>query len=226
MPESILDTLRSVFLFESLEEDQLSRVAAIASRVQLQKGEMLFSEGDQARAFFALSSGVVKIFKLAPSGAEFTVHVHKSGDLVAEAAIFDLTVYPAYCQALEPAELLRIPRVDFVELIRADPELALRIMHSYSRRLRTFVMQVEDLSFSDVKARLANYLLRSARKSPDTGALTHTLHISKKELALQLGTSPETLSRTLRALKDEGIIEEQGKSIAVLAPERLRSELR
>ncbi len=214
------DTLRSLFIFDGLTDGELRKVDEIATELTLTKGEMLFSEGDKAIAFYGIVTGRVKIYRISESGAEFTVHIHGQGDLIAEAAIFDLKRYPAYCQALEDSRLVRIHSNDFVSLIRKHPDLSLSIMHAYSKRLRAFVRTLGDLSFGDVKSRLAGYLLRNAEQNG--GVFRCTLNITKRELAALLGTVPETLSRTLRSFKEHDYIEENGQDIVILNPRGLK----
>jgi CRP/FNR family transcriptional regulator, dissimilatory nitrate respiration regulator len=218
-----MQLLTNVFLFDGLNDTQLDQISSIATTLTLQKGAMLFSEGDPAISFYGIVSGKVKIFRISDAGSEFTVHIQSKGDLIAEAAIFDLKRYPAYCQALEETQLIRIPSAEFVALIRKQPELALSIMHAYSKRLRHFVRTLGDLSFGDVKSRLAGFLLRNAVDRQ--GQLVCTLKISKRELSSLLGTVPETLSRNLRGFKDKGVIEEHGTEISILKPEMLKKLL-
>lgn len=184
------------------------------------KGEQIFSEGLDASAFFIVVSGKVKIYKVSPDGKEHTLHIHGLGDLVAEAAIFDSMVYPASCMALEDSTLIRISREGFLTLIKRHPELALKMMSSYSKRLRQFVTKIEELSLKDIKSRLASYLLENSTIENDTTICR--LKYSKKELSSLLGTIPETLSRSFAFLKQNGLIVEKDNLIIIPDPEKLK----
>jgi CRP/FNR family transcriptional regulator len=212
--------LSSIFLFNSFSEKELNLLESSASWKKVSKGDQIFSEGLDASAFFIVVSGKVKIFKVSPDGKEHTLHIHGPGDLVAEAAIFDSMVYPASCIALENTTLVRIPRVGFFNLLKKYPELALKMMSSYSKRLRQFVLKIEELSLKDIKSRLAGYLLENS--VIENGKTVCRLTYSKKELSSLLGTIPETLSRSFAFLKQQGLIVEKNNLIIIPDPERLR----
>ncbi len=212
--------LSTTFLFNSFNEMEIDLLSASAAVKKVQKGEQIFSERSDATAFFIVISGKVKIFKLSPDGKEHTLHIHGPGDLVAEAAIFDSMRYPASCMAMEDSQLVRISRDGFLSLIKNHPELALKMMSGYSKRLRQFVAKIEELSLKDIKSRLAGYLLENS--SEKNGAVTCRLVYSKKELASFLGTIPETLSRALAFLKQKKLIAEKDNTIIIPDPEKLR----
>jgi len=220
VPMDIRDFLSHTFLFESFTEKEMGFLDAAASFRKVDKGEQIFSEGIDASAFFIVVAGKVKIYKLSPDGKEHTLHIHVPGDLVAEAAIFDSMVYPAFCTALENSTLVRISRDGILDLIRKHPELALKMMSGYSKRLRQFVAKIEELSLKDIKARLAGYLLaNSVMESDET---VFRLRCSKKELSSLLGTIPETLSRALSFLKQKRLITETDNRIIIQDAEKLR----
>jgi len=213
--------LSSAFLFTSFTEKEIDLLLASTSLKKVGRGEQIKSEGIDATAFFIVVSGKVKIYKLSPDGKEYTLHIHGPGDLVAEAAIFDLMVYPASCLALEDTTLMRVSREGFLSLIRAHPELALKMMSGYSKRLRQFVAKIEELSLKDIKSRLAGYLIKNS--SIENGVAVCHLSYSKKELSSLLGTIPETLSRALAFLKQKKLIIEKGNTIILPDPEKLRA---
>jgi CRP/FNR family transcriptional regulator len=139
---------------------------------------------------------------------------------VAEAAIFDSATYPASCMALADTALVRISREGFLNLIKKYPELSLKIMSGYSKRLRQFVAKIEELTGRDVKSRLARHLLENS-VIEDGKTVCHLKH-SKKELSSLLGTIPETLSRTLAFFKQQKIVTEKDNAIVVSHPEKLK----
>jgi CRP/FNR family transcriptional regulator len=212
--------LSDTFLFSSFSDREIDILAAAVSLKKIYKGEQIFSEGLEATAFFIVISGKVKIFKLSPDGKEYTLHIHGPGDPVAEAAIFDSVTYPASCIALEDSTLVRISREGFLDLIKKYPELSLKIMSGYSRRLRQFVAKIEELTGRDMKSRLARYLIENS--VTENGKTVCHLKHSKKELSSLLGTIPETLSRTLAFFKQQKLITEIDNRIIVSDPEKLR----
>jgi len=212
--------LSNTFLFTSFTEKEINLLLASTSLKKVGRGEQIFSEGIDATAFFIVVSGKVKIYKLSPDGKEYTLHIHGPGDLVAEAAIFDSMVYPASCLALEDTTLMRVSREGFLNLISAHPELSLKMMSGYSKRLRQFVAKIEELSLKDIKSRLAGYLIENS--SVENGVAVCHLSCSKKELSSLLGTIPETLSRALAFLKQKKLIIEKDNTIIIPDPTNLR----
>lgn len=202
------------FLFESLSDDQVEIIAESTTLKTVKKGEHLFSELQPAMAFFIVVSGSVKIYKLSSDGGEQILHVQRAGDLIAEAIIFEFDTYPAFCEALENTVLLRLPKEEFLNILRHFPEITFKIMSAYSRRLRQLVAKIEDLSLHDIKSRLANYLLNNYTTRDKQYVVR--LALTKKDLASSLGTIPETLSRTLNYFKKKKLISEQKNDIIIL----------
>ncbi len=212
--------LSGTFLFRSFTGEEINLLLTSTSLKKVRKGEQIFVEGLDAAAFFIVASGKVKIYKLSAHGKEHTLHIHGPGDLVAEAAIFDSMSYPASCACLEDSVLVRVSRDGIINLIKERPELALKMMSGYSKRLRQFVVKIEELSLKDIKARLAGYLLKNS--TVENGVTLFRLKYSKKELSSLLGTIPETLSRALGFLKQQNLISEKDNTIVIPDPEKLR----
>ena len=213
--------LLSTFLFEAFTDKDLKLLEAALRVRNVRKGETIFSEGTPANAFFIVARGSVKIYKVSSDGKEHTLHIHLPGDPVAEAAIFDSMTYPASCAALEDSTMIEVFRKEFINFLKTHPELALKIMSGYSRRLRQFVAKLEELSLKDIKARLAGYLLENS--FIEVGQTVCRLSYSKRELASLLGTIPETLSRALSFLKQKKLIIEKGNIIHIPDPEKLKT---
>lgn len=208
--------LRKNPLFNNLTPEDLSLLEEICRERESQRGELLFSEGEKAEGFFIVAAGRIKIFKLSPEGKERILHIVHPGGAFAEAAIFGDGLYPAYAEPIAPSKLLFFPKKAFLDLLHTRSQMAVNMIGGLSRFLRQFASQIEELTFKDVPARLASYLLQLAGESDAV-----ELPVSKSQLASNLGTVSETLSRTLRKLSDEGCIDVSGKNIRILDPDRL-----
>jgi len=215
--EDVTKILGTSPLFKGLAEADAARVAAYCRYRELEKGETLFREGDDAATFFVVARGRVKVFKESIDGRELIIKTMREGDLVGEAASLAGVPYPATAQALEDAAAVEIPRREFVDLVTREPELALNIIAALSARLHQISIILEKLTLKDVPARLASYLLEHAAEGPG-GAAYVELDVTKTSLAAELGTVPETLSRALRRFADAGLVAAEGKRI-VLADE-------
>lgn len=217
---AIRDILGQSFLFEAFVDEDMDLLSGSTSLKKVKKGEHIFFEGSEATAFYVIVTGRVKIYKLSSDGKEYTLHIHGPGDPVAEAAIFDSATYPASCIALEDATVVRITRDGFLRMMKKYPELSVKIMSGYSKRLRLFVAKIEELTGRDVKSRLARYLLENSVFEKGN-TVCHLKH-SKKELSSLLGTIPETLSRTLAFFKQQKIISDRGTTIVISHPDKLK----
>ncbi|MBI5014342.1 MAG: Crp/Fnr family transcriptional regulator [Deltaproteobacteria bacterium] len=205
--------LRLSPLFAGLDPAQLAKVEHIGRRVDARRHEVLFREGDPAEGLYVLLAGGVKIYKLSADGKEHILHVVRPGQAFAEAAIFMPRGYPAYAEALQKSTALFLPKAAFLNLLREEPDVSLNIIATLSRYLKQFADRIEDLSLKDVSARLARWLLQSA---DEKGRDFWDLEITKGELASQLGTVSETLSRTLRKFQDSGWLQVRGRFLKIL----------
>jgi len=204
-------------LFAGTTAADLGLLSAIVRKREFLKGMVLFEEGAEAEGFYIVASGKVKVYKLSPDGRERILHIVQPGNSFAEAAIFDDGRYPAFAETLATSTLLFFPKREFLDLLHHHSQLAINMIAGLSRFLRLFTVQIEDLTFRDVPARLACYLLEG-----DNGATaTVLLPLSKTQLASNLGTTSETLSRTFRKLSDDEIIRVKGKRIEILDTDRL-----
>ena len=204
-------------LFYGVTEADLSLLTSILRIRKFDKGEVLFEDGAAAEGFYIVASGKVKIYKLSPDGRERILHVVQVGHSFAEAAIFDDGRYPAFAETLQNSTLLFFPKRDFLDLLHHHSQLAINMIAGLSNFLRQFTVQIEDLTFRDVPARLARYLINFY----DEKRVLVTLPVSKSQLASNLGTTSETLSRTFRKLSDDEIISVHGKNINILDSNRL-----
>jgi CRP/FNR family transcriptional regulator len=210
--------LRQALLFAGLGEEELGQLCALAVPVSVEAGGHIFAEGDEARGFYLVESGAVKVYKLSASGREQVIHHLGRGEAFGEVALFAGRAYPASAMALSPARLLFFPKQSFLAAIAAQPALALNMIGTLALRLRGFAALVEALALKDASARLATYLLELWREQ---AAPELTLPMTKGELAARLGTAQETLSRALRRLKEAGLVRVSGRRITLLDPERL-----
>lgn len=205
-------------LFAGLSDQDLDALMDVARIREHPRGELLFSEGEEAEGFFIVLDGKVKVYKLSPEGKERILHIIHPGGTFAEAAIFGEGLYPAYAEPLQASKLLFLPKENFLNLLKNNGQMAVNMIAGLSMFLRQFANQIEDLTFKDVPSRLARYLMNL---SQDGRKETVLLPISKSQLASNLGTVSETLSRTLRKLSDDDLIRVSGKTFEILDIERL-----
>ena len=208
----ITDDLRGAQLFAGIAEEQLVKLARIARSVTLPAGASVFSQGDQADAFYLLSDGAVKVTKALLDGRRATLRHVAPGDTFGESVLFNDS-YPSSTETMAPCRLCRFDTAAFRDLMLAEPDLALAIIAAMARRLVMLSERVEELLLP-VAARLARYLIDLCGEQ-GTPSRCH-LAVAKHELAARLGTVPETLSRTLHRFVAGRLIEVHGHDIQVL----------
>jgi CRP/FNR family transcriptional regulator len=220
MPGDIVSRIGAIPLFEGLPTRHLEELAMILVDQVFEKGQSIFSEGDEGSGFYVVISGRVKVYKVSAEGKEQILHIFGSGEPFGEVPVFAGQHFPAHAMALEQSRIFYFPRREFIALIRRTPDLALNMLAVLSKRLRKFTGLIEDLSLKEVPGRLAAYLLYLRDKRD--GAESLDLDISKGQLASLLGTIPETLSRILSRMTGRGLIEVDGPRIHILDAEGLK----
>jgi CRP/FNR family transcriptional regulator len=212
--EKIFNIISAIPIFNGLPDDQIKAIKRIALEKQVNRGEILFSEGDEGRGFYVVVGGRIKVFKVSPEGKEQILHILGPGQPFGEVSVFAGQKFPANAQALDKGWVLFFPRAAIVDLIEANPSLALNMLAVMSKKLRQFAVQIENLSLKEMPARLASYLIYLAQEQQSDQAVT--LKISKGQLASILGTIPETLSRVFAKLSGQDLIRVDGKTITLL----------
>lgn len=208
---SALD-LRQFALFAQLADADLQSLRGVVHLRRLDAGARVFTQDDEARGFFLVLEGVVKVFKLSPSGQEQVLHVTGKGQSFAEAAVFQGNRYPANADCLEDSVLLFVERTGLLEQIRSRPDLALCMLAGVSMKHHHLVRLVEDLTLRDARGRVCRYLLGllPAQDQVVDSTLVR-LPVSQALLARLLGLTGETLSRVLHTLAKQGLIESLGR---------------
>ena len=211
---AIAATFRSCQLFTGLPAADLENIAAFSVLRSLPKGASLFHEGDAAEGFYVVQKGAINVHRVNAAGKEQVIHVFRAGESLAEASLASAGGYPANARAVESSGVVMVPKAPFLALLARRPDLALRMLGSMSQHLRVVVGLVEDLMLKDVETRFLNWLLKRCPRGA-TGAAVVELGSTKRVLAAELGTSSETLSRTLAKLRDGQLLEIRGATLRV-----------
>ncbi|MGH7950914.1 MAG: Crp/Fnr family transcriptional regulator [Limisphaerales bacterium] len=223
---AVINTLRSCQLFTGLPPQDLENIAAVTVVKSLGKDDYLFHEGDPAHGFYVVQRGAVNVHRVSATGKEQVIHVFRTGDSFAEVALASERGYPADARAIEPSQVLLIQKSGILELLKRQPELALRMLGSMSSHLRVLVGQLEDLTLKDVETRLANWLVKRCPNSQAESPVKIELTMTKRMLAAELGTVSETFSRTLAKFRQQKLLTVKGKTVIVLSPLKLTALLR
>jgi len=219
------NTLRSCQLFTGLPASDISAIAACAVIKQLAKGDYLFHEGDPSEGFYIVQRGGINVHRVSAGGKEQVIHLFQPVESFAEATLATVGGYPADARAVSESMVLLIPKRDFIELLRSRPELALRMLGSMSQHLRVLVGLLDDLALKDMETRLANWLLKQCPRPLPNDAVVIQLNRTKRVLAAEMGTTSETLSRTLAKFREQKLLQVKGKTITLTRPQALQKLL-
>ena len=214
-------------MFTGLSEAELTFLSQRAVPRKFSAGEIVFSEGDPCTGMYVVESGHIRIFKTSAGGREQVLNIDGPGSSVAELPVFDGGNYPASVSAVEDSTLLFISKQDFQSLVLTHPQVALKVLRVVGSRLRRLVGIIEELSFTTVRHRLAALLLRLAQREGTRVAegVEITLPASNQELASQIGTVRELVSRNLSRFQSEKLIQMDGRRIVIADLKKLESEL-
>lgn len=220
-------TLTRVPIFSGLSETELDFLAQRTVPRRFSAGETVFAEGEPCAGLYVVESGHVRIFKSSAGGREQVLSVDGPGSSIAELPVFDGGNYPASVTAMDNATLLFVSKQDFQALCLTHPQVALKVLRVVGSRLRRLVGIIEELSFTTVRHRLAAFLVRLVRSSGTStpAGVEVTLPVSNQELASQIGTVRELVSRNLSRLQAEGMLKIDGRVVVIADLKALEAEL-
>ena len=220
-------TLTKVPIFSGLSDAELAFLAQHTVSRRFSAGETVFSEGEPCTGLYVVESGHVRIFKSSAGGREHVLAIEGPGSSVAELPVFDGGNYPASVAAIDDATLLFVSKQGFQALCLAHPQVSLKVLRVVGMRLRRLVGIIEELSFTTVRHRLAAFLLRKAKTSGKRSAdgIEFALPANNQELASQIGTVRELVSRNLSRFQAEGMLKVDGRTVTVTDLKALEAEL-
>ncbi|HSU33647.1 MAG TPA: Crp/Fnr family transcriptional regulator [Bryobacteraceae bacterium] len=221
-----VNVLRRVPLFAALTEEELSALAAGVKSRTYEANQLLFSEGEPCEGLSVVVSGRIRIFKLSPNGREQVLSVSGPDSSIAELPIFDGGGYPASAVAVESSEVLFVSRKHFRSFCLEHPEVLFKVLEVVGGRLRRLVGIIEELSFTTVRQRLAAYLLKKAEAEgrPMGRGVAFAMDGSHQEIAAEIGTVRELVSRNLARFHSQGLIETRGREMTITDVEGLAAE--
>lgn len=202
------ELIRGVPLFADLDESAIHEMARRCVTTTVRAGHVLFTAGEACRGLYIVRTGRVRIVRTSPDGREQILHIEGPGRPLAELPLVDGGPYPASAIASEDSHLSFLPLSVFEALYRSHPDMAQGIIRALGKRLRHLVRVTETLAFRDVAARLAllivTYAERSGTRTP--AGIEIVLEQTQEQLALEIGTARESVSRAMRQLKRAGLI--------------------
>ncbi|HEY1730181.1 MAG TPA: Crp/Fnr family transcriptional regulator, partial [Terriglobales bacterium] len=214
-------------IFSGLTEPEFAFLTTHVVQRKFGAGELIFGEAEPCSGLYVIEAGNVRIFKSSAGGREQVLSIDGAGSSIAELPVFDGGNYPASAQAVNDCTLLFFSKKDFQSLCMQHPEVALKVLRVVGARLRRLVGIIEELSFTTVRQRLVAMLVRLAKSSgqKQSGSVMITLPANNHELAAQVGTVRELVSRNLSRLQSENLIQIEGRTVTIVDLQKLEAEL-
>ncbi len=198
--------LRRHEFFRDESPETIDLLATHARLTAFAAGSRIFSKGDEGLGLLAVISGLVKISVPSPDGKQLVLNLIGPNEIFGEIALLDGEPRTADATAVTKCQLLALDRRDFVRILAEEPAFAIKVLALVSRRLRQTTEQVEDLTFSSPRTRLAKALLRLADMQA-AGSDGHArVAITQKELGRTIGLSRESTNKCLRDWENAGYI--------------------
>jgi len=220
---STKEYLERIPIFSGLSKEELELLSRYEVEKTYQKGESIFLEGDPGKAVYYIKSGKIKLYKTSMEGREVTLNILGSGSIFAEVTMFSDLDYPATAMVLEDVLVGMIRNENLEKIVRENGNIALSLIKELNRRLYYAQMKIKDMALHDVNGRVAKVLLDLAYRygKKNSRGIQIDLKMTKTEIANIVGTSRETVSRSLSQLKTDEVIDMKGKLVFIKSLEDL-----
>jgi CRP/FNR family cyclic AMP-dependent transcriptional regulator len=215
-------------LLRGLPEDARRAFIRLATVRQLDRGEVIFDEGDPADTFLLVLSGKIKVTRPSDSGKETVFTILGPDDLLGELALFDDTARQATAVAVRPSRAAVVANADMRAWFTEHPVAMQRFAQLLAQRVRRLNDALEDVYGLDVATRVARALvLQSAQFGRRTGeGLQVDLDLNQEELALHVRASRERVNQVLADFGRRGWLRREGAGLIVMDPDALRGRAR
>lgn len=197
--------LLGVPIFKDLDTQDLEAISNLIEPVDLTKDQPLFQVGDDLNHLYILHKGALKVYGLAENGNVSVLRLLKEGDFIGEHALLSQEVSEVSVEAMNPSHVCMIRGSEFKNLLNQSPELSMKIIQALLKRLK----DSDERSTAQGTLSARERLIQALNDLKDEKGLVR-LSVAKKDFAASLGMAQETLSRLLKSLEDQGLIELEG----------------
>ncbi len=210
-------------IFSCLSPSQDSALGRERLARRYEAGQVVVHHDTPALAILSVHSGHVKLTRSANNGHEVVVGMRGPGEMLGVREVLAKMPYQVSAEALEPSVLCAIPREAFLTAVRDCPDLAMRLLGCLSKDYLLTEEQLVARTHASVAARTSRLLaaLANGRGASPGAAAAHSVSMGRDEMALLIGTTRETLSRSLRRLAEQGAVKLNNGTIRILNPSLL-----
>ncbi|OIP06539.1 MAG: hypothetical protein AUK53_12140 [Betaproteobacteria bacterium CG2_30_59_46] len=205
LPDQFFEEMRHLYLFEPLDDTALRQMMSHAKLLELSAEDVLFAQCDVSRNFHIVHSGMIKLFRISADGTEKILELIAANQVLGEDAMF-VGEHSAYATALEPTQIISIDCSYLTTLLSKNTKLCLRMMTLMSLRSQKLIEEIGSITLQSAFQRVTQYLIGKKGVIGDI-ADPIRLNLPKQVIASRLGVRPETLSRIITRLRNEGMID-------------------
>ena len=213
----IMNFLRTVPIFQEIDQNSLIEVSKITTERSYPKGSMIILEEEYGDKLFIIQSGTVKITRVNDEGKEVILALLGSSEIFGEMAILDGESRSANVLAQEACSLFVISREDFINILKKNFKISFALMSELAKKLRKSDLQIEALSLSDAEHRIGVSILNLAEDMGviRNGKVTIQNLPFQQDIANMAGTSRETVSRVMKSFEDRNLILKEGHTVII-----------
>ena len=220
MPGTEFQFLKSIDILSGLDDHLIRFLASRLHKKRFRKGEHIFFQGDVVSHFYFVEMGRVEIYKSDMDGKKLTLWFIEPRDTFCLATLHTPAAF-ANALVVKDSILYTLKENDFDDFVAQSGEISTRLVHCMSKKMALYSAMVDDMAFKGIMARLAKVLLEYQRKDNASG--TNICCLSQKEIASLVGTCREVVARSLKNLRDDGIVSTSlARQIVIIQPDRLK----
>jgi CRP/FNR family transcriptional regulator, cyclic AMP receptor protein len=226
--EVIKKVLADFTLFRELNEFEITKISDIAIAREWKKQSHVFLQGDPLENVYFIYDGKIKIYKSDINGKEQIVAIAKKGEMFPHVGFFRKGDYPAYAEVLEPSTLIAVPISKFETVLIENPELCIKVFKVLGEKIVDLQNRLEEQILNNTYEQIIKLLIRLAQKhgkEQDDGTIVLKSEFTNKDLANMIGTTRETISRTLTKMKKDELIEVDDEGNMIVDVEILMEEI-
>jgi CRP-like cAMP-binding protein/CheY-like chemotaxis protein len=188
---------------------------------QIKKKQIIYFEGDMPLKFYFIKSGKVKTYQTNEQGKEFTTGLYDEGDFFGHTALIENTDYKESAEALQDAEIISIPKQDFLDLLFKNQQVSAKFIKMLANEIAEREKILSGMAYNSLRKRTADALILLKKKYQTNENEAFSMKISREDLASIVGTATESLIRTLSDFKEEKLVEVKGSEIRILNDKKL-----
>lgn len=226
--DQIKKVLSNFMLFRDLNEQEIDKIVQISLSRTWKKNSYIFLQGEPLDNVYFIDDGKVKIYKSDVNGREQIVSILKMGEMFPHVGFFRKGSYPANAEVLDKATLVVVPIAKFENVLIENPELCIKVFNVLGEKIVDLQNRLEEQILNNTYEQIIKLLIRLGEKhgtKNEDGNVVLKNEFTNKDLANMIGTTRETVSRTLTKMKKEELIEMDDEGNMIIDPETLMDEI-